>query len=179
MKRSARLRVDAALDALYGRVPELDCRGLCYSSCGPIECSERERGRLAEAGVALPTLAEYLAQDRAGQTITCPALALGRCTAYEVRPMLCRIWGAADGLPCPHGCRPLDGGRLLTDAEAYELLGDSLAVGGLPGGLDPATTGATMRAWIEEHPAEVDAIQAHGRAADRRRAVPADGAGDR
>jgi Fe-S-cluster containining protein len=30
----------------------------------------------------------------------------GRCSVYEVRPLVCRIFGASDKLPCIWGCKP-------------------------------------------------------------------------
>jgi Fe-S-cluster containining protein len=29
-----------------------------------------------------------------------------RCAVYENRPMICRFYGAAEGLECEHGCKP-------------------------------------------------------------------------
>jgi hypothetical protein len=57
----------------------------------------------------------------------CPALSLvGRCTVYEVRPMLCRLWGAVEGMRCDRGCLPVGG--LLSDVEGGRLLRASLGV---------------------------------------------------
>lgn len=36
----------------------------------------------------------------------CPFLEAERCSIYEERPFMCRVWGVADGLTCPHGCEP-------------------------------------------------------------------------
>lgn len=61
----------------------------------------------------------------------CPALGEdGSCRVHEVRPMVCRLWGAVASLPCPHGCTP-DGG-LLSDADGLDLLAASLQAGGAP-----------------------------------------------
>jgi hypothetical protein len=32
----------------------------------------------------------------------------GRCDVYAVRPLVCRIFGASEKLPCVWGCKPLD-----------------------------------------------------------------------
>ncbi|MFG1709158.1 hypothetical protein ACFLIM_38800 [Nonomuraea sp. M3C6] len=37
-----------------------------------------------------------------------------------MRPLICRLWGATEGMPCEHGCVP-ERGR-LTDAEAQLLI---------------------------------------------------------
>jgi hypothetical protein len=170
VKRNRREAIDATLDALYDTLPPLECKGLCAESCGPIECSTRERERIAERGVRLPTMAEVVIRDRAGETLTCPALRDGRCSVYEVRPMICRIWGATAGLPCPHGCRPVRGARMLPDAVAYGLLDAALNVGGWPGG-SPRAQAGQLREWAELHPEVVARFLADGHDADVRRAV--------
>src|SRR2546429_6087610 len=44
----------------------------------------------------------------------------GRCTVYEVRPMICRLWGMVEGMQCPHGCVP-EGGHLTEDRKSTRL----------------------------------------------------------
>lgn len=112
--------VDAQLEAIYQQIPDVQCKGLCQASCGPITGGHRELVRLKRAGVALlPVLAQVEALATTGYT--CPALVDGQCSTYAVRPAICRAWGAAEDLRCPHGCEPADG-RLLTRPEAHALL---------------------------------------------------------
>lgn len=102
----------------WEQVPAMDCRGLCTDSCGPIDASPAERAILASRGIDLPTIAPgQLARWAAGfeEPPACPALdATGDCTVYDVRPLICRMWGAIDPMPCPYGCEPA-GGRLSHD----------------------------------------------------------------
>jgi hypothetical protein len=35
---------------------------------------------------------------------SCELLVDGRCSIYQDRPLICRLYGVAEGLPCPHGC---------------------------------------------------------------------------
>lgn len=42
--------------------------------------------------------------------------------------MICRLWGVAEAMPCPHGC--VVSGPLLSDIATLEALLDSLAAGG-------------------------------------------------
>lgn len=51
-----------------------------------------------------------------------------RCSVYEIRPMICRLWGLVRGMPCPYGCRP-EGG-LLPDEEGQRLLREAERIGG-------------------------------------------------
>jgi hypothetical protein len=117
----------AELEQLYARLPLLACRGLCGHSCAQhVDAGPLERRRIAERGVDLdaPTV------DGA-----CPALsralgAGGLCSVYEVRPMVCRLWGVAASMPCPHNCIP-EGGR-VSDATMLRWMLESLEIGGRP-----------------------------------------------
>jgi hypothetical protein len=124
--------VDAYLEALYACVPDVGCKGLCTDACGPIDGGPRELVRMARAGVRLPP--REVAIRKMASTLgnyECPALVDGRCSVYAVaRPMICRVWGASEDLPCPYGCRPADG-RLLTSAETQALL-DAATKAGTP-----------------------------------------------
>jgi Fe-S-cluster containining protein len=113
------------LEELYAALPSLECRGKCAESCTPIDMSDAERARIADThGIRIPPR-----DEAAGRS--CPALTfLGTCQVYEVRPMICRLWGVADAMRCSHGCRPVGG--WLPDQTAVDLLLDSLAAGGSP-----------------------------------------------
>ncbi|MDP9843338.1 YkgJ family cysteine cluster protein [Streptosporangium lutulentum] len=117
-------RQDQLLDELYAKVPSTGCKGLCQEHCTTIAGGRREAQRMAEAGFQLPTSVAALVRKRRTVVATSePCAALGgdgRCQAYEVRPLICRLWGAVDGLPCEHGCMP-EGGR-LTDTEAAQMI---------------------------------------------------------
>jgi Fe-S-cluster containining protein len=119
--------VDAQLQALYDQVPAIpDCDGSCWISCGPIEMADRERQRLRDAGYKItPSEQARLQAD----TYWCEALTGDRrCAVYELRPMICRTWGAVEGMKCPRGCVP-EGG-FLTDDQGWQLLAEADRVGG-------------------------------------------------
>jgi|ERR1700677_137878 len=118
---------DAGLQALYDQVPAIpDCDGSCWTTCGPIEMSDRERQRIREAGLRITPYREALAT---GGKFTCDALSSGKeCAVY--RPLICRLWGASEGLRCVYGCVP-EGGW-LPDAEMFRLLAEAARVGGGP-----------------------------------------------
>lgn len=124
------------LDALYARLPALECRGKCQHSCAAsVDMSDVERARiLAEASLRMPS------RDEAPGA--CIALTmLGACVVYPVRPMICRLWGVTDAMRCPHGCRPAGG--YLADRDALNLLLDAFEVGG--GGYSPAAIAEIRR----------------------------------
>lgn len=99
--------------ALWAQVPSVNCRGLCTESCGPIGMSRAEEAILARRGVTVGFDPE---------TLTCDQLKFGRCSVYEDRPMVCRLWGAIPDMPCPFGCEPT-----LTSAEGRALMQSVLA----------------------------------------------------
>ena len=110
------------IEDLWAQVPDAHCRGLCQDACGPVGASLTERERIWQRhGVALPDPFDGPIVHR------CPLLGLdGRCTTYEDRPLSCRLYGAAEGLPCPHGCGPTFG--RIPDAAARGLLHQALAL---------------------------------------------------
>lgn len=125
MDDRARERALAQLDRLYARLDEagLRCRGLCHDACTVIDASELERERIRARGVELgPPVGHrrHLELIAAGQHQRCPALGpLNTCTVYEVRPLICRLFGVAEGLFCEHGCVPE---QALTKSAAHRLL---------------------------------------------------------
>ena len=116
-----------SLERIYRSVPSVKCRGLCAESCGPIDMSPAERRRLTELGVDIPAVADILPEVMAGNPGVCPALVDNRCSVYEARPLICRLWGAVQSMPCPYGCEVTPG--LLMDDGAQELIRRSLNIG--------------------------------------------------
>ncbi|MBB5140493.1 Fe-S-cluster containining protein [Thermocatellispora tengchongensis] len=119
--------MDTALEELYAQVPQPGCKGLCQDACGPIGMNPREHQRIRERGVKIPHYQDGLAELVETGNYTCPALKDGQCSVYDIRPMLCRLWGATETMPCTYGCLPEEG--LLPDADGHALLAQSLDVG--------------------------------------------------
>lgn len=104
------------LDRIYRAIPTVECKGLCAEACGPIQMSPQEHQRIMDRGVDIPDGFDLLANGKS----VCPALKDNRCTVYEDRPLICRLWGAVESMPCPFGCTSTPG--LLMDAGARALL---------------------------------------------------------
>jgi hypothetical protein len=85
---------------IYSEVPEVNCKGLCHRACGPIEMSVFEKKAIVEKHGNLPSV---------DHNLTCSKLIEKRCSIYEDRPLICRLYGATRGLPCSHGCAPKAG----------------------------------------------------------------------
>lgn len=106
------------LQALYREIPRIDCRRKCQESCGPIPMSREERRILVRVSGQSP---------RTDADLTCVFLQKGLCAVYEARPMICRLWGVAEGMECPWGCVPE---RTLSRADAARLLRRAHEIGG-------------------------------------------------
>jgi Fe-S-cluster containining protein len=115
----------AKLEALYARLPTVACKGLCSVAChSSIPLTVLEATRIRKAGRTLP-----MAQH--GQ---CRYLTRGqRCGVYDVRPLICRVWGVLKRMSCMHGCIP---DRWLSD---YEFLDIAQAIERLAGPLVETT----------------------------------------
>jgi hypothetical protein len=122
------------MQAIYDQVPPMkDCKGHCWISCGPASITPWERKRLADAGH--PVTPDEIAR-KSPYDFFCEALGPdGRCRAYDIRPLICRLWGAVEWLPCPWGCRPVGG--WLPNGTAFRLLLKVLELGGTGHPVDP------------------------------------------
>ena len=98
------------LDRAYASLPRLNCQRKCQAACGPIVFSGEERERIERRmGTAWRAL-----------SLQCPMLTpSGACAIYDIRPMICRLWGLTKSMACPFGCVPE---RWLTEDEAHALL---------------------------------------------------------
>lgn len=106
------------LEAIYSKLPKVPCKRLCGSYCGPIPLQVLELRRILESlsGGTLPAPCE---------SGSCPLLKNGECTRYQLRPLICRIFGAVPRLACPHGCEPE---RWMTDAEVAAIMRQLLKI---------------------------------------------------
>lgn len=127
-RAAARRTALRRLHRLYAQIPAIACKGLCHDTCvEQIDMSDTERDQLARRRVTIPPVPPGALHAMAEPT-DCPALTADRrCSVYEDRPLICRLWGVAESLPCPHGCQP---GRILPDDEAFTLIRRSVQAGG-------------------------------------------------
>lgn len=101
---------DPRLQAIYDELPSVPCRGLCFDSCSFIGTYKAERRAMRAGGQEPPDMREA----------PCPLLDFaGRCSAHALRPIVCRLYGVCEEMPCPHGCKPE---RLLTTAETRAFM---------------------------------------------------------
>jgi Fe-S-cluster containining protein len=151
------------MDALYATIPTVQCRKQCQDCCGPIDMSARERERIRQrtgkdVGVgAAPSLLPD-ERGRLNVCLTCNMLTpAGECSVYDIRPVICRVFGVSESLKCPYGCRP--NGPYLTDAETVEFLLEANRIGGDPNGATSRELTAMVAALRD--PATLAALSLH------------------
>lgn len=110
----------AAIEKVYEHVPDVHCKGLCTDTCTVIMMSVHEARRLRQNGTPLQHAEVMLGKVLAGDHVRCAALVDGRCTVYELRPLICRLYGATEDMECEHGCRP--DGPLIPAEEAHRMI---------------------------------------------------------
>lgn len=155
------------LDELYARVPTIACQGKCQECCAYIAMSPTEAARMERASVFVAGDVQA-PTDELGQVYIpydpCPFLnPLGRCGVYNDRPMICRLWGVTERMPCPWGCKPE---RVLPDSEGMKLLAEAMRIGGVE-----QISGRAVERALEDPAAQqfFDLVMAAGQRGDRRR----------
>jgi len=83
------------LKEIYAKIPKINCKGLCTDFCGAIGMEVGEAEAMTVQAGFEPTISDDL---------VCGYLKEGRCSVYENRPAICRLFGVAEKLTCPHGC---------------------------------------------------------------------------
>lgn len=110
--------VQSRLDAIYDSIPDVNCKGLCARlACASLPMTPLEQLRIAARhGINLPLVKAPTGPDDLCRALTPKHL----CSIYADRPLACRLYGAARGLPCPFGCEPAGGP--ITDGAARKAI---------------------------------------------------------
>ncbi|WP_122333948.1 YkgJ family cysteine cluster protein [Pseudomonas amygdali] len=85
---------------LRRQIPSFECVPGCHDCCGPVTTSPEGMSRLPRK-----TAAE---QDAALDELNCVHLGPQGCTVYDERPLICRLFGTTESLPCPNCRRPVE-----------------------------------------------------------------------
>lgn len=109
------------LHQIYRRIPDAGCKGLCASSCTVLGMSVGEAEQLKKVTGRMPSVTKN------GK---CSYLEDERCTVYEDRPAICRLFGAVNSpqLKCGFGC--VDPQKELSDPESMRILHEIDHLGG-------------------------------------------------
>jgi Fe-S-cluster containining protein len=78
-------------------LPSVRCDDGCGACCGVIPVTETEYNRIAAHMKARGIV------PLAGPEDVCPLYQGGRCSVYEVRPLICRIFAHSEQLACARG----------------------------------------------------------------------------
>lgn len=113
------------IDELLNGLPTFKCKQGCFDCCGPVKLSRLEYLRCIKASGRTAKDVKQQMQNNLKQGIyTCPLLnaETKKCTVYEVRPAICRLFGVVKGeLICPHGYAP-ESTALISDEQSREIL---------------------------------------------------------
>lgn len=127
------------------QLPVMQCDDGCGECCGIVPATQKEFDRVmdyaAEHGI-----------KPAHQGKTCPWFQEGRCTVYEVRPLVCRLFGHTRLMTCPRGYNVNIPDRKVRRAVERQGRADRVLHEALPGGLAIATN------EIDRMAKELDAI---------------------
>lgn len=114
-----------ALKELYAELPRAKCQGKCANSCGPILFSDYERDEIQAKSRRQLTIAPH---PIVGGLPMCSMLtADGDCSVYDIRPMICRLWGAVPEMPCEHCCEVVNP---VPKGKVFEFLAEAMRIGG-------------------------------------------------
>lgn len=113
-----------SLEEIYAAVPKIECRKRCFAACSFIPLHVAELKRITDnSKVSIETM-EYMDDPDVKMIKTvgddrCPLLIFNECSVYELRPLICRMYGVVESMRCQHGCVPE---RVLSNEEAGELI---------------------------------------------------------
>ena len=109
---SKKRKLKSILHKIYARIPETNCKGLCQESCSMIGFTRLEEQVMTQASGQKP----FLTNDA-----VCGYLVDSRCSVYESRPAICRLFGSTEKLKCEHNC---NSDRVLTEPQSHAILGE-------------------------------------------------------
>lgn len=117
----------ASIETILGGIPTFKCLEGCHDCCGPVVMTRLEWKRIIEfSGRTEKEMRQETEKRMAAGNFTCIFLDdKTGCTVYEVRPAICRIFGASESktqhasMLCPHGAGPE---KKLTHDETNSIL---------------------------------------------------------
>jgi len=108
----------ATIRRLYDEIPGFECVPGCSECCGPVPAHEWETNRLGIEDAESVTAAALKCLTGV-EVKKCPLLEGGKCSVYENRPLMCRLFGTVEDLKCPYGKAPE---KLLTKSQAAGIM---------------------------------------------------------
>ncbi len=99
------------LKRIYDSFPGIECKGLCYDNCTVIPLSDLELKYIGQDNISMRfavniNVLNCTLDEEEKHIPVCDMLVDNRCSIYDKRPMICRLYGVVRGIECPHGCKP-------------------------------------------------------------------------
>ncbi len=120
--------MNATLETLLAKIPDLECLGFCVESCNQFEVFPAEIKEIKQYCIEnkIP-FTPFLNHEQLIEKVEnenshcngCEYLKDRKCTIYPVRPVICRLWGNVDTMKCHFGCQPK---KYLYDYEGKDIL---------------------------------------------------------
>ena len=123
MNNTAKL---ASIETLLGTIPTFQCVEGCHDCCGPVPASRLEWKRIEQrTGMSWTHYMKEVERRSKSDALSCPLLADGKCSVYDIRPAVCRVFGSSlhARLICPHDRKP----EQPMTAEATDALMDKIS----------------------------------------------------
>jgi Fe-S-cluster containining protein len=108
--------------------PKFECQN-CGECCGPVPVTDAEWRKIRRTIKGKPVEEIHRMRQQKHELLTCIFRDTDnkKCFVYDARPLICRLQGTQEKLPCPHnpGCNNLNNGKqLINDILKYdEILG--------------------------------------------------------
>jgi Fe-S-cluster containining protein len=114
------------LEKIYASLPKIECKQKCQEACSLIIITRAEKVNLTKELNHNPSIKidkyHHALFDPAKiheEKPTCKMLdKCGNCSIYNIRPLICRLFGIVKKMQCPFGCIPE---RWLSDKEAQAI----------------------------------------------------------
>ena len=107
---------EGKLKYLYSKIPEFNCIPRCTACCGPHPWANVEH-RVIAKWMSERGMVEKFSKTMFGD---CQYIENHKCSIYEVRPVLCRLFGVVDTPKLMCSFRPSKGH--ISDEEAREIM---------------------------------------------------------
>ncbi len=149
------------LRQLYASIPASKCKGLCAYSCGQMYMTPTEYELIPEHlrhpqqdyVECAVSMAKHERQHHLKQQVTEPAcvyLKEGKCSIYEYRPLVCRVWGSNNMSinKCEHGCE-----ETISDEQYFSLMMSWMEISVLDGSFGSIIESSekVKEFWQNEH----------------------------
>ena len=123
MRKEQRKAAIQKLWALYLTLPTIECKKKCHEACGPIPIGDIEAKNIHALYSIRPRVSDgRLSNGFRAMTTSegnCPLLKDGKCSVYDARPIICRLYGVVEKMQCEHGCKPTS---WVSDDESIRLI---------------------------------------------------------